>query len=130
MQEMQTTLNSEITVMKKERDRLKDEITIRVEELTHMRAKEALSFDSSSLKTMSGEFSFKHVATNDSLAELEAEQIAISELIANLDEKYMTGEASTLEYAKLFKKYSRDIYILNKKIEYIKAQTTQSTKKL
>ena len=41
----------------------------------------------------------------------------------------MTGEASTLEYANLFKKYSRDIYILNKKIEYIKIKTAQNIKK-
>lgn len=129
VQEMQVALNSEITIMKKELERLKDEITKRDEELTHMRAKEALSSEPISINSTSGESTFKHVTTNDSLAELEAEQIAISELIANLDEKYMTGEASTLEYAKLFKKYSRDIYILNKKIEYIKIKTAQNIKK-
>ncbi|OLS24759.1 MAG: hypothetical protein HeimC3_18710 [Candidatus Heimdallarchaeota archaeon LC_3] len=107
-------ISSEVAVMRKELDKLKEEVTKRDEELTHIRAKEAIG--------ATGTSSYKGTKTEDQVASLEAEQIAISELMVNLDEKQETGEISTIEYSKLFKKYSRDLFILNKKIEFVQAK--------
>jgi hypothetical protein len=108
-------VSSEIAVMRKELDRLKEEVTKRDEALTHIRAKEAIGAKSTGA-------TYQHSKSEDQLADLEAEQIAISELMSNLDERHETGEISTIEYSKLFKKYSRDLFILNKKIEFVQAK--------
>jgi hypothetical protein len=108
-------VSSEIAVMRKELDRLKEEVTKRDEALTHIRAKEAIGAKSTGA-------TYQHSKSEDQLADLEAEQIAISELMSNLDERHETGEISTIEYSKLFKRYSRDLFILNKKIEFVQAK--------
>jgi len=107
-------ISSEVAVMRKELDRLKEEVTKRDEELTHIRAKEAIG--------ATGTGNYQGAKIDDQVANLEAEQIAISELMVNLDEKHETGEISSIEYSKLFKKYSRDLFILSKKIEFVQAK--------
>jgi hypothetical protein len=107
-------ISSEVAVMRKELDRLKEEVTKRDEELTHIRAKEAIG--------ATGTGNYQGAKIDDQVANLEAEQIAISELMVNLDEKHETGEISSIEFSKLFKKYSRDLFILSKKIEFVQAK--------
>jgi hypothetical protein len=117
---------AELASMRKELEKLKNEVTKRDEELTHFRAKEALASPSSGPQTSGS--TFHHTESNDTIGEIEAEQIAISELMANLEEKFASGEANILEYAKLYKKYARDIYILNRKLEYVQAKDAKPAK--
>ncbi|MFW9929328.1 MAG: ubiquitin-conjugating enzyme E2 variant [Candidatus Thorarchaeota archaeon] len=114
-------VSSEVAILRKELERLKEENTKKDEELTHIRAKEAIGVSGTT-----GSSSFAHSKTDDQTANLEAEQIAISELMANLDERHEVGEISTIEYSKLFKKYARDLFILNKKLEYVQSQQKKS----
>ncbi|MHA2362352.1 MAG: ubiquitin-conjugating enzyme E2 variant [Candidatus Hodarchaeales archaeon] len=117
-QEMQ-----ERALLKKQVDHLKDEVTKRDEELTRFRAREAIGIsDSDQSSKRSFQTSFKHLDPNDQIAEFESEQIAISEMMTSLHEKYTMGDVSIFDYSKLYKKYSRDLYILSKKLEYVKSK--------
>ncbi|MFX1518827.1 MAG: ubiquitin-conjugating enzyme E2 variant [Promethearchaeota archaeon] len=48
---------------------------------------------------------------------LESEKIAIVDLIENLETKFREGEIAAVEYTKLYKKYSKELYLINKKLE-------------
>ncbi len=52
--------------------------------------------------------------------DLESEKIAIVDLIENLEEKFREGEVAAVEYTKLYKKYSKELYLINKKLEEAK----------
>jgi len=106
---------SELASIRREIDRLRGEVTKKDEELTHMRAKEALSGSS----TQTG---YQYVKSDDLVGEIEAEQVAISELMSTLDDKHDAGDIDSLEYAKLFKRYSRDMYVLKQRLEYIRSK--------
>ena len=57
-------------------------------------------------------------ATTETLQmDLESEKIAVVDLIENLEEKFREGEIAAVEYSKLYKRYSKELYLLNKKIE-------------
>ena len=54
--------------------------------------------------------------------DVESEKIAIEDLIRTLEEKFEAGEVGPTEYTKLYKRYKKQLYIANKKLE--KLQTT------
>ncbi len=58
----------------------------------------------------------KRLSTQDSI---ESERIAISELLAALEDRYASGEISIFEYSRLYKKYSKELYIARKQTEYL-----------
>ena len=103
---------------------MRDQLTKQEEELTRIRARNAKGIGSTTdivankKASKDLEDTFKNLNTNDQIAELESEQIAISELMTGLQEKQSSGEISIFDYSKLYKKYSRDLYILKKKLEY------------
>lgn len=122
-----TTINhqdvQESALLKKQISQMRDQITKQEEELTRIRARNAIGLgpsDSTGIQKGPKELeeTFKNLNTNDQIAELESEQIAISELMTGLQEKSQSGEISIFDYSKLYKKYSRDLYILKKKLEY------------
>ena len=49
--------------------------------------------------------------------DLESEKIALVDLIENLEEKFREGEIAAVEYTKLYKKYSKELYLIDKKME-------------
>ena len=113
----------ESAILKKQLSQMRDQLTKQEEELTRIRARNAIGLGSSDVKiTKKGskdlQETFKNLNTNDQIAELESEQIAISELMTGLQEKSQSGEISIFDYSKLYKKYSRDLYVLKKKLEY------------
>ena len=113
----------ESAILKKQMSQMRDQLTKQEEELTRIRARNAIGLGSSDVKiTKKGskdlQETFKNLNTNDQIAELESEQIAISELMTGLQEKSQSGEISIFDYSKLYKKYSRDLYVLKKKLEY------------
>lgn len=110
-----------LAILKKQLSSMRDQMTKQEEELTRFRAREAIGISPGTNKNQS-QSAFRHLKTDDQVAELESEQIAISELMAGLQEKYQTGELSIFDYSKLYKKYSRDLYILRKKLDYIRSK--------
>lgn len=113
----------ESAILKKQISQMRDQMTKQEEELTRIRARNAIGLGTSDISIENKgpknlEETFKKLNTNDQIAELESEQIAISELMTGLQEKSQSGEISIFDYSKLYKKYSRDLYILKKKLEY------------
>ncbi|MHA1214947.1 MAG: ubiquitin-conjugating enzyme E2 [Candidatus Hodarchaeales archaeon] len=51
--------------------------------------------------------------------DIESERIAISELLASLEDRYAAGEISIFEYSRLYKKYTKELYLLRKELEYL-----------
>lgn len=113
----------DVAILKKQLSSMRGQVTKQEEELTRIRARNAIGIGAdspSSKQSKQLQDTFKHLNPNDQTAELESEQIAISELMAGLQEKHQSGEISIFDYSKLYKKYSRDLFILKKKLEYIR----------
>ena len=113
----------EAAILKKQISQMREQMTKQEEELTRIRARNAIGLGSTEVTVGKKgpkdlEETFKNLNTNDQIAELESEQIAISELMSGLQEKSQSGEISIFDYSKLYKKYSRDLYVLKKKLEY------------
>ena len=52
--------------------------------------------------------------------DLETERIAISDLLASLEDRYAAGEISIFEYSRLYKKYTKELYMIRKQEEYLR----------
>lgn len=52
--------------------------------------------------------------------DLEAEKIALEELIKKLEEKFESGDITAEDYSRIYKKYRRDLFIISKKISEIR----------
>jgi ubiquitin-protein ligase len=50
---------------------------------------------------------------------LQAEKVAISDLLSTLDGKFKDGEINPVDFAKLYRRFSKDLYIAQKKLEEI-----------
>jgi ubiquitin-protein ligase len=48
--------------------------------------------------------------------DLESEKIALEDLIRSLEEKYEAGDISPTDYTKLYRKYKKELFLLDKKI--------------
>lgn len=48
---------------------------------------------------------------------LQAQNVALADLLSTLDEKFKDGEISPVDFAKLYRRYSKEFYIVNKKLE-------------
>jgi hypothetical protein len=116
----------ESAVLKKQMSQMREQLTKQEEELTRIRARNAIGIGTNTEIAVNKKASkdlqdtFKNLNTSDQINELESEQIAISELMTGLQEKHQAGEISIFDYSKLYKKYSRDLYILRKKLEYVR----------
>lgn len=53
--------------------------------------------------------------------DVESEKIAIEDLIRTLEEKFDIGEIGPTDYTKLYKRYKKQLYIVNKKLEKLQA---------
>lgn len=54
--------------------------------------------------------------------DVESEKIAIEDLIRTLEEKFEGGEVGPTDYTKLYKRYKKQLYIVNKKLEKLQAK--------
>ena len=48
---------------------------------------------------------------------LEAKNVALADLISTLDEKFKDGEISPIDFAKLYRKYTKELYMVQKELE-------------
>ncbi|MHA1978607.1 MAG: ubiquitin-conjugating enzyme E2 variant [Candidatus Hodarchaeales archaeon] len=87
-----------------------DQLTAKDEELARLRARSIVSpNDSSNTRT---------IKISDQ-EELESERIAISDLLSSLEDRYAAGEISIFEYSRLYKKYTKELYLLRKQLQYL-----------
>ena len=50
---------------------------------------------------------------------MQAQSVALADLLSTLDEKFKDGEISPVDFAKLYRRYSKDLYIAHKKLEQL-----------
>jgi ubiquitin-protein ligase len=48
--------------------------------------------------------------------DLESEKIALEDLVRSLEEKYEAGDITPTDYAKLYRKYKKELFLLDRKI--------------
>ena len=101
---------AELTAYKKEISSLNAQLTAKDEELARFRARDMLQPEIPS-KVTSGRVS--------SQEELESERIALSDLLASLEDRYAAGEISIFEYSRLYKKYTKELYLVRKQIGFL-----------
>lgn len=101
------SLNNEL----KELHRILDQ---KEEEVAKLRA-QSLRYNSP-LKENGGKYQPLHID------QLESERMAITDLLTNLENRYSSGEISIYEYARLYKKYTKDLYITRKKEKYLRTR--------
>lgn len=98
---------------------LQEKIRMRDEELRKLRAE--LVKGTSEVKTKIEDEDLvlhKNMDKNETLL-LQAKSVALADLLSTLDEKFKDGEISPVDFAKLYRKYSKELYIVHKKMESI-----------
>ncbi|MHA1448709.1 MAG: ubiquitin-conjugating enzyme E2 variant [Candidatus Hodarchaeales archaeon] len=101
-------------VRDQELTRLRSELQQRDEQLAKLRASKAV-------REMPDDIYKGITVEKDTMMDLESDTIAVSELLSSLEEKYAAGDLSIFEYTKQYKKYSKQLYILKKKMESIRS---------
>ncbi|MHA2344041.1 MAG: ubiquitin-conjugating enzyme E2 variant, partial [Candidatus Hodarchaeales archaeon] len=102
--------SAEMKALRGEVSSLNERLTSKDEELARLRAQTMLRTEGPSEP-----FSRTTSANN----ELESERIAISDLLSALEDRYGTGEISIFEYSRLYKKYTKELYIIRKQLEHL-----------
>ncbi|MHA1995584.1 MAG: ubiquitin-conjugating enzyme E2 variant [Candidatus Hodarchaeales archaeon] len=86
------------------------QLTEKDEELARLRARSIMSSEDTS--------GTRRMKISDQ-EELESERIAISDLLSSLEDRYAAGEISIFEYSRLYKKYTKELYLLRKQLQYL-----------
>jgi ubiquitin-protein ligase len=108
LEEGKPRTSTETKALRAELTSLNAQITAKDEELARLRARTMVrSEDQVSSSTISSQ------------EEIESERISISDLLSSLEDRYAAGEISIYEYSRLYKKYTKEMYILRKQQEYM-----------
>ena len=99
--------SAEMKALRVEVSSLNEQLTSKDEELARLRAQTMLRTEGTSSMTTS------------TFNELESERIAISDLLSSLEDRYGAGEISIFEYSRLYKKYTKELYIIRKQLEHL-----------
>ncbi len=107
--ERQTT-SAETTALRTEVSSLTHKLQEKDEELARLRAQQMVQVQTSQRDQRSS------LSAQDNL---ESERIALSELLASLEDRYSAGEISIFEYSRLYKKYTKELYTIRKQLNYL-----------
>ena len=102
--------SAEMKALRAEISSLNKNLTSKDEELARLRAQTIVRAEESTRSLSRG---------TSEQNELESERIAISDLLSSLEDRYAAGEISIFEYSRLYKKYTKELYILRKQLEYL-----------
>lgn len=96
---------------------LQDKIKIRDDELRKLRAELVKGTTETITKIEDEDLVLpKDMDKSESLL-LQAKSVALADLLSTLDEKFKDGEISPVDFAKLYRKYTKELYIVHKKME-------------
>ncbi len=109
-QAIETRLKTENSLLKQELDRLRTELQKKEEELARMQAH---------LRQSNLQDTTRIPMQLSDQEKLASEQYALEQLLEALHDKYSNGEVSIYEFAKLYKKYSKELYLIKKQLEYL-----------
>lgn len=108
-----------LAMLQRELERLQNELMQRDEQVAMLKAK--IDSMTSSINQTRDEIQSREVRLS-LLEELKSEVIALSELLSALHEKYSSGEVSIYDFAKLYRKYAKNLYLARKKLEVAERQ--------
>ncbi|MFX0185581.1 MAG: ubiquitin-conjugating enzyme E2 [Candidatus Hodarchaeota archaeon] len=100
----------ETEALRKELDTRNQLLQEKEEELARLRAQQLVQIEQTT--------DMKQAAFSNQDS-IESERIAISELLASLEDRYSSGEISIFEYSRLYKKYMKELYLVQKQLEYL-----------
>ncbi len=103
-----------LAMLQKELERLQNELMQRDEQVAMLKAK--IDSMASSIGQTKTEIQSYEVKLSF-LEEFKSEVIALSDLLASLHEKYSNGEVSIYDFAKLYRKYAKSLYLARKRLE-------------
>ena len=106
---VQARNQAETSALRVELSAVNQQLRERDEEIAKLRARQVVHTESTSAPRPS----------LTALEELESERIATSDLLAALEDRYASGEISIFEYSRLYKKYSKELYVLKRELEYL-----------
>jgi ubiquitin-protein ligase len=98
--------SAETKALRAELSSLNEQLTTKGEELARYRARGMMVQEREPKKISSQE-------------ELESERIALSDLLSSLEDRYSAGEVSIFEYSRLYKKYTKELFLVRKQQEYL-----------
>ena len=98
--------SAETKALRAELSSLNEQLTSKDEELARYRARNMMVQERQTKKISSQE-------------ELESERIALSDLLSSLEDRYSAGEVSIFEYSRLYKKYTKELFLVRKQQEYL-----------
>ncbi len=101
--------SAETTALRTEISSLSHKMQEKDEELARLRAQQVVQVQSSRSDEQPS------LSAQDNL---ESERIALSDLLASLEDRYAAGEISIFEYSRLYKKYTKELYMIRKQLEY------------
>ena len=90
---------------------LQDEIKVKDDELRKLRA-ELVKGSNEKIAIVLP----KDKAKSEKLM-IQAKSIAIADLLSTLDEKFKDGEISPVDFSKLYRKYTKELYLIHKELE-------------
>lgn len=94
---------------------LQEKIKQRDEELRKLRT-ELVKGSNETVSTVEDIILPKDKAKSQELL-LQAKAVALADLVATLDEKFKDGEINPIDFAKLYRKYTKELYIAHKELE-------------
>lgn len=103
------TTSAETTALRTEISSLSHKMQEKDEELARLRAQQVVQVQSSRSDEQPS------LSAQDNL---ESERIALSDLLASLEDRYAAGEISIFEYSRLYKKYTKELYMIRKQLEH------------
>jgi ubiquitin-protein ligase len=97
-------------------NRLKQQISTLEEEVAHLRGKMVAHNVPEEGSTRLEQVLLPDNPREREKLDLESEKIALEDLVRSLEEKYESGDIAPADYAKLYKKYKKDLFLLDKKL--------------
>ncbi|MHA1232674.1 MAG: ubiquitin-conjugating enzyme E2 [Candidatus Helarchaeota archaeon] len=115
-------LEKEVKRLEQELASLRENITVKDEKLAHLRGQ--LDVHNVPEEGMSNLESILLPSNpiEKQILDLESEKIAIEDLLQTLEEKFDNAEIGSGEYSRLYKKYMKTLYLINKKLEELKSK--------
>jgi len=105
-------LESEVLSLKEEINKLKLELDAKDKEIAEL--KERIS--TYEIHPIEEKESPSSLPEAQELVNLEGEKIALNELLNELERKFENGDVSLSEFSKVYKRYKKELFLVNKKI--------------
>ncbi|TFF86544.1 MAG: hypothetical protein EU551_01160 [Promethearchaeota archaeon] len=114
-------LEKQIERLEKEMDSLRTSITSKDEEVAHLRGQLDVHNVPDEGKSKLESILMPSDPVKKQIMDLESEKIAVEDLLQTLEEKFDMAEIGSGEYSRLYKKYTKDLFLINKKLEELKS---------